>query len=557
MMDAGDVFVRSSRTLMTAGFAACLLTANGSCRPRPQHAGPPARPVSVLKLEQLDVAQRLRVTGTCRAWREEDIGFEVPGRVTDMIEAGGFVEGPKYDVHLQQIETGALLGTVDSAVYQAQMDEAVAQVNAAKAKAEALSVQVSAVLPEQLRAATAVFDQSAKEYDRVRALADGGAISQSELDAARADYQSKSAEVARLKASILSAQADLKATQAEGARSEAARERAEINLRFCELRAPFSGQVATVNVVTGGYVQPGVPVIRLVVMDPMKVELNVSADRERQLHVGDLRPVVVQGWDKPVEGFVYLKDTVADPDTHTFRITIIVRNWHVPVAPPPPPGQTQPLSIERLFPVLRTTPGGDGPLYVRVEALDEDASFVWQAVDAESEGRPASDAPLRLKKVPVELGDDVQDAGGLFRFRELTDAGGLLEGSMTAIGVPPDFPDGGLAIRRQQRWLFQPGDLVEVQLNALQAEPGFYVPINAILQAGGDHHLLVVDRSGPQQAVAKKVHVRLAGAVGEWQRIESANDDDLAEGVEVIVDGTHFLQPGQAVTVAEHQELRP
>jgi hypothetical protein len=292
-------------------------------------------------------------------------------------------------------------------------------------------------------------------------------------------------------------------------------------------------------------------------MDPMKVELNVSADRERQLQIGDLRPVVVESWEKPVEGFVYLKDTVADPDTHTFRITIIVRNWHVPVAAPPAPGETKPLSIERLFPVVRTTPGGDGPLYVRTEALDEDGSFVWQAVDAESEGQPASDATLRLNKVPVELGDGVQDAGGLFRFRELVDAGGLVEGSMTAIGVPPDFPDGGLAVRRQQRWLFQPGDLVEVQLDAHRAEPGFYVPMNAILQTGGDHHLLVVDRSDPEQAVARKVLVCLAGAVGEWQRIEPANDDDLAEGVEVIVEGTHFLQPGQPVTVAEHQELCP
>jgi multidrug efflux pump subunit AcrA (membrane-fusion protein) len=553
----GSVLRRCPRSSTTAILVALLMAANGGCRSRPPEDGPPpARPVSVLELKKMDMRQQLRVTGTCQAWRAEDIGFEVRGRVTEMIESGRYVEGPKYDAHGRLMEPGALLGKIDAAVYRAQWDEAAAQVSAADAKAEALKVQVDEVLPEQLRAARALLEQSTNEYERVRDLAGRGAASQSELDAARADYQSKTAEAARLTASIRSLEADLKAVQAERARSEAASARAEINLRFCELRAPFSGQVARVNVVTGGYVQPGAPVIRLVVMDPMKVELNVSADRDRQLTVGDIRPVVVRGREEPVLGFVYLKDTVADPNTHTFKVTIMMRNWKVPVGASPEPGEADLPSIERLFPVVRPVPGGEGPLYVRVESLDNDESSVWQAVDAESEGQPVSGAVLRLKKVPVELGDDVQDVGGLFRFRELTDAGGLVEGSMTALDVPPGFPDGGLAVRRAERWLCQPGDLVEVQLDAHQAEPGLYVPMRAILRGGGDYHLFVVDRSNPERAVAKKVNVRLLGAVGEWQRIEPVDDLSLEEGSELILDGTHFLEPGQPVTVTQHEELR-
>jgi len=233
---------------------------------------------------------------------------------------------------------------------------------------------------------------------------------------------------------------------------------------------------------------------------------------------------------------------------------------------PADPKPTDLPSITDMFPVSPRTAKGPGPLYVHVDTIygpDDQGYFVWKVIEPDQRPDPSADLVFELKKVYVEPGDEILDIGGLFRYRELInseeliDAKELAPDSLTAVDVPEGFKDGDKAVFHHERWLFRPGDLVEVLLGVQGGGDGFYVPMKAIRMEGNKHFVFVVDRPKPEQAVAKRVEIRLVGAVGEWQRIEPAKEDALKEGTQVILGGTHFLHEGQPVTVAKQEELHP
>ena len=109
-----------------------------------------------------------------------------------------------------------------------------------------------------------------------------------------------------------------------------------------------------------------------------------------------------------------------------------------------------------------------------------------------------------------------------------------------------------LHVRR--RWLFRPGDLVQVQLTGPGAGKGFYVPMQAIRPEGGGHFVFLVrpDASGTPRA--RRVRVRIAGEIGQRRRIAS---EDLADGAEVILHGADQVIDGEPVRVVGQEGRAP
>ena len=68
-----------------------LVAACGGDKGPPPEPGP--RPVSVLELRAIDPVTPLRLTGVVESWREEDVAFEVGGRVSYVVEAGLLLDG--------------------------------------------------------------------------------------------------------------------------------------------------------------------------------------------------------------------------------------------------------------------------------------------------------------------------------------------------------------------------------------------------------------------------------------------------------------------------------
>ena len=59
-------------------------------------------------------------------------------------------------------------------------------------------------------------------------------------------------------------------------------------------------------------------------MSPIKIDLAVSADTAARVKVGDVARVRRPGQEELAFGRVYDQATTADPETRTFRISLLV-----------------------------------------------------------------------------------------------------------------------------------------------------------------------------------------------------------------------------------------
>jgi membrane fusion protein (multidrug efflux system) len=109
---------------------------------------------------------------------------------------------------------------------------------------------------------------------------------------------------ARTQTAALEAQADLLRTRISRA----------------TIRAPFNGQVGLRNVSTGGFVQPGQMLARLVQVDPVKIDLAVPERLGRGMSAGTTISFSVEGSSEKFEGTIYAVEPNVDPATRSIRV---------------------------------------------------------------------------------------------------------------------------------------------------------------------------------------------------------------------------------------------
>ena len=164
---------------------------------------------------------------------------------------------------------------------------------------------------------------------------------------------------------------------------EAEFEDTEYDLERCTLYAPFSGEVSEVYVEAGGYVKRGEPVAHLVMMDPIKIDISVSFETAERLKIRDAVRIFLPGDEEPVYGSVYEKATVADPETRTFRVSIITRNIRtIGGLPPDSPLLKYPLITGYIYLSRARVGDEDSPFFVeenRALRKEGENYYVWAA----------------------------------------------------------------------------------------------------------------------------------------------------------------------------------
>jgi len=291
-------------------------------------------------------------------------------------------------------------------------------------------------------------------------------------------------------------------------------------------------------------------------MDPLKIELAVSAETDRRIHPGDEIKIGIPGLNQTRLGTIFQRDTVADPATRTFNVTIVVRNEKIQI--PHRPEVKLPRVKE--FRLLRSLDvGKQGPLFIERKSVYRDASgtFTWRFSQLTREGLSAEfDSIQPLERVDVSLSRRVIEIPGGFTFTELAADSRLQIGELLACGVPENFKSGGKVLVVRERWLFRPGELVTVQLPRTDPGSGWYVPMQAILQHEGGHHVFLVDgEKGVPKAV--QVSIRLLGELGQLRRIEPTDAQRLVEGAEIVLAGAAYLRGGEEVHVVEKEKVAP
>ncbi|WP_031363618.1 HlyD family secretion protein [Caballeronia sordidicola] len=212
------------------------------------------------------------------------------------------------------VHKGDLLIRIDPRDYQAQLDQANAQLGLAKAQLDAAQVQLDIArvqYPAQLtqakaqeQSAQANLVQTRAAYERQRAV-DVRATSQQNIDTATAQQKSALANVAQAQAQVKTAslvpqqisqaQATVEERRQDVHQAEAQVEAAALNLSYTELRAPADGWVTKRNVQYGTFLQAGTSIFSLVTTT-VWVTANFKESQLERMRPGDSVDVSVDAY---------------------------------------------------------------------------------------------------------------------------------------------------------------------------------------------------------------------------------------------------------------------
>lgn len=283
--------LRSSLSFcLTFGLFVCV--AFSGCKrsaPATQAQGP--LPVNVVTAVEKDVTEWDEFTGRIEAVESVDIRPRVSGYITEIpFKAGSLVK--KND----------LLFVIDRRPYQADLDQAAAEVERAEAQLKLAQIEV----------------------DRAKELRTKNTISASEFDQKAASFQVASAAVRA---------------------AQAAKAAAALNLEFTEIRSPIDGRVSNERVTVGNLVQPGATdssiLTTVVSTDPFYVYMDadensvlkyikLSQEGKRISAKTQNIPAFAQLANEtgfPHEGVIEFVDNRLDPETGTLRARAVFKSW--------------------------------------------------------------------------------------------------------------------------------------------------------------------------------------------------------------------------------------
>jgi membrane fusion protein (multidrug efflux system) len=242
----------------------------------------------------------------------------VRGDITSLApKVGGYVTSVEVQDN-QAVRAGDVLFRIDDRDYRARLAQAEANVDAARARlaniVEETRLQRSLVRQAQAQRSAALADLglARKTSERRRALIEGGAVSQAQVDESDAG-RTRAEAAAAASAATIDAQRqriEVLGTQREAAaaavvQAEAARELARIDLEYTVVRAPVSGIVGNRQVRVGRLVAPGTPLLDIVPVADLFVVANFKETQLGHILPGQTARIRVDGYpDVTFEGVV-------------------------------------------------------------------------------------------------------------------------------------------------------------------------------------------------------------------------------------------------------------
>ena len=173
-----------------------------------------------------------------------------------------------------------------------------------------------------------VFVQEGEQVDKGQALAyvDAG-LYRAQLDQAEAQHEQAKADLERVqKLGDLASPAQIQGAQTSVKVAAAAVDQARNRLARAIIRAPFAGVVAGIAVEQGEATGPGATVMRVVQLDPAIVDLAVSDRDVLSLEPGLPVTVSVASRSETFAGKVARVSPAADLRTRSFKVEVEVPN---------------------------------------------------------------------------------------------------------------------------------------------------------------------------------------------------------------------------------------
>ena len=360
--------------------SACSSFAPSSAQPgqRSQPDGPVAVQTAIAETGSVDGL--LTYTGTTRPNQQ----------VTLRSQADGTVINLSVDVG-DAIAQADLLAQLDGNLQTANLNEAQAELSARRAETAQAQVSISDARSAVIQA-QATLAQAQLDAVRLRNLADQGASSQQEAEAA--ELAGTNAQQAGLSAQ---AQVDAQQQAAAAAANQVDAQQAVLaqtqqQLSYAELRSPLTGVVLSRQVDIGDFVESGDTVLELGDLSRLDVTVDVSELDIGRLSVGQSTQVTLDAFpDKgAIAGQIERIAPVADATSRLVPVQVSMPN---------PDGQIGSGLLAR----VRFSPGAQTRVVVPTSALtigeNSDTVFV-----VEGEGEQA-----KVVARPVSIGVQAQD----------------------------------------------------------------------------------------------------------------------------------------------------
>jgi membrane fusion protein (multidrug efflux system) len=242
-----------------------------------QQKAPPPVAVNVYKVQEGSAVYFDQYPATVAALNQVDVRPQVTGYITGIF----FTEG-------QHVNKGDKLYTIDQQQYLGAYDQAVANLEVAKAN----------------------LARAQQDADRYEELSKQDAIARQTLDHALADLEANKRQVQAATANVNSV---------------------GTNLRYSVISAPFSGTIGISDVKLGSAVSPGSTILNTISSDdPIAVDVAVDEkqiprfiqlQQQKKLLKNDstFSVVLADGSRYAYHGYVYLIDRAVDPQTGTIK----------------------------------------------------------------------------------------------------------------------------------------------------------------------------------------------------------------------------------------------
>jgi RND family efflux transporter MFP subunit len=304
-----------------------------------------AVPVALSRVEYRDVAQVLTYTGTVRAYEDQDVVARISATLTNMLVYPG-----------DRVSRGQVIAQLDagSSEYATRAEEArlgavAAQHNVRIAEqelqqrqqeSEAIAAQV-AQAQQEVAGAQADVTYWTAEIVRQKRLLDARVVSQEEYDRELARSKAANATLEQAKQRVVEQrnrrESALEAVDAArhhiihqtalAQQASAAARTANIITGYTTIRALGNGVVTQRLVSPGVVVQPGQTLMRIAVIDRVRVQASVAGSDAQQVQVGDpvqIRPS--QGSTEKIFATVTAVFPAADPTARTTIVESVIPN---------------------------------------------------------------------------------------------------------------------------------------------------------------------------------------------------------------------------------------
>ena len=232
------------QTLITLALGCCAISAvQVSCNQEQEQQAQAKQQETIPAIKTFPiVVQTVQDTGEwfgyVRGYEDTDIRPRVSGFLMEQCYKDG-----------QIVKKDDILFRIDPVLFQASLDQAKANLEAAKAN---------------LASAEASLEKTQLDLKRYEQLIKTSAVSGKELDDARQNNAAALANVEAAKAQI--------------AQQEAAVKTAQIDLDYCQVKAPYDGIVGAAQAFQGDLVSPSTLLANMTSLSPMLVRFSVNSE---------------------------------------------------------------------------------------------------------------------------------------------------------------------------------------------------------------------------------------------------------------------------------------